>query len=149
MKIPDEVLEYHGQHDDISKWLNARALFPIAQIFKPLQSEDFKGIDDLRKYIYRAISSFRTSKAIGTIAAFDKHVYDEYLKFSRIGGGSLGGKARGLAFFNSVIQQEKLSEKFRDVVISIPRTVVLSTEVYEEFMESNDLYRDGYVGTVG
>jgi CheY-like chemotaxis protein len=146
MKIPDEVLEYHGQHDDISKWLNARALFPIAQIFKPLQREDFKGIDDLRNYIYRAISSFRTSKAIGTIAEFDKHVYDEYVKFSRIGGGSLGGKARGLAFFNSVIQQEKLSEKFKDVVISIPRTVVLSTEVYDEFMESNDLYRVGMSG---
>ena len=146
MQIPDEVLEYHGQHDDISKWLNARALFPIAQIFKPLQSEDFTNINDLRNYIYRAISSFRTSKAIGTIAEFDKHVYDEYLRFSRIGGGSLGGKARGLAFFNSVIQQEKLSEKFRDVVISIPRTVVLSTEVYDEFMESNGLYRVGMSG---
>ncbi len=143
MQIPDEVLVYHGQHDDISKWLNARALFPIARIFKPIQSEDFKCIDDLRKYIYRAISSFRTSKAIGTIAQFDKHVYDEYLRFSRIGGGSLGGKARGLAFFNSIIQQEKLYEKFGDVVISIPRTIVLSTEVYEEFMESNDLYKIG------
>jgi CheY-like chemotaxis protein len=141
MKIPDEVLEYHGSHDDISKWLNARALFPIAQIFKPLHREDFKCVDDLRNYIYKAISSFRTIKAIGTIAEFDKHVYDEYLKFSRIGGGSLGGKARGLAFFNSIIQQEQLSEKFRDVIITIPRTIVLSTEVYDEFMESNNLYR--------
>jgi CheY-like chemotaxis protein len=146
MKIPDEVLEYHGQHDDISKWLNARALFPIARIFKPLQREDFRGIDELRTYIYKAISSFRTSKAIGTIAQFDKHVYDEYLKFARIGEGSLGGKARGLAFFNSVIQQEKLSEKFRDVIISIPRTVVLSTEVYDEFMKSNNLYQIGMSG---
>jgi hypothetical protein len=146
MKIPDEVLVYHGQHDDISKWLNARALFPIASIFKPIQSEDFKCIDDLRKYVYKAISSFRTSKAIGTIAEFDKHVYDEYLGFSRIGGGSLGGKARGLAFFNSVIQQEKIHEKFKDVIIAIPRTVVLSTEVYEEFMENNDLYKLGTSG---
>jgi CheY-like chemotaxis protein len=146
MKIPDEVLEYHGRHDDISKWLNARALFPIAQIFKPLQREDFTCIDDLRKYIYKAISSFRTSKAIGTIAEFDKHVYDEYLRFSRIGGGSLGGKARGLAFFNAVIQQEKLSEKFKNVIISIPRTIVLSTEVFEEFMENNNLYAIGTSG---
>jgi len=146
MKIPDEVLLYHGRHDDISKWLNARALFPIARIFKPIQNEDFTSIDDLRKYIYRAISSFRTSKAIGTIAEFDKHVYDEYLRFSRIGGGSLGGKARGLAFFNAVIQQEKINERFNNVIISIPRTVVLSTEVYEEFMESNDLYKTGMEG---
>jgi CheY-like chemotaxis protein len=146
MKIPDEILEYHAKHDDISKWLNARALFPIAQIFKPIQSEDFKCIDDLRKYIYRAISSFRTSKAIGTIAEFDQHVYDEYLRFSRIGGGSLGGKARGLAFFNSVIQKEKIYEKFKNVIISIPRTIVLSTEVFEEFMEDNNLYQIGMSG---
>jgi DNA-binding NarL/FixJ family response regulator len=141
MQIPDEVLLYHGQHDDISKWLNARALFPIAKIFKPVQSEDFKSVDDLRKYIYKAISGFRTSKAIGTIAEFDKHIYDEYLNFSRIGSGSLGGKARGLAFFNSVIQKEKIHEKFKDVIINIPRTVVLSTEVFEEYMESNGLYK--------
>ncbi|MBN1416789.1 MAG: phosphoenolpyruvate synthase [Bacteroidales bacterium] len=146
MKIPDDVLEYHGKHDDISKWLNARALFPIAQIFKPVQREDFTSIDDLRRYIYKAISSFRTSKAIGTIASFDKHAYDECLRFSRIGGGSLGGKARGLAFFNTVLQQEKIHEKFKDVIISIPRTIVLSTEVFEEFMDDNDLYRIGISG---
>jgi CheY-like chemotaxis protein len=140
MTVPDHVLIYHTQRDDISKWLNARALFPIAQIFKPAKLEDFKGLDDVRKYIYRAISSFRTSKAKGVIAEFDRHLYDEYVGFSRIGEGSIGGKARGLAFFDSFLKQEMYFSKYRNVTVSIPHTVVLSTEVFDEFMHENDLY---------
>lgn len=140
MTVPDHILVYHTQRDDISKWLNARALFPIAQIFKPAKLEDFKGLDDVRKYIYRAISSFRTSKAKGVIAEFDRHLYDEYVGFSRMGEGSIGGKARGLAFFDSFLKKEMFFSKYRKVTISIPHTVVLSTEVFEEFMAENDLY---------
>ena len=113
MTVPDDILIYHTQRDDISKWLNARALFPIAQIFKPAKLEDFKSLDDVRKYIYKAISSFRTSKAKGVIAEFDRHLYDEYVGFSRIGEGSIGGKARGLAFFNSFLNKSEFFEKFR------------------------------------
>jgi CheY-like chemotaxis protein len=141
MTVPDKILIYHTQRDDISRWLNARALFPIAQIFKPAKLEDFKSLDDVRKYIYKAISTFRTSKARGVIAEFDRHLYDEYVGFSRIGEGSIGGKARGLAFFNNFLKRNKLIDKFENVVISIPHTVVLSTEVFDEFMQENDLYR--------
>lgn len=140
MTVPDEILIYHTQRDDISKWLNARALFPIAQIFKPAKLEDFKSLDDVRKYIYKAISSFRTSKAKGIIAAFDRHLYDEYVGFSRIGEGSIGGKARGLAFFNSFLNNKQFFHKYDKVTIAIPHTVVLSTEVFDEFMQENDLY---------
>jgi CheY-like chemotaxis protein len=140
MTVPDDILIYHTQRDDVSKWLNARALFPIAQIFKPAKLEDFKSIGDVRKYIYKAISSFRTSKAKGVIAEFDRHLYDEYVGFSRIGEGSIGGKARGLAFFNSFLNNSPLFEQFRDIRIAIPHTVVLSTEVFDEFMQENDLY---------
>ncbi len=140
MTVPDEILIYHTQRDDISKWLNARALFPIAQIFKPAKLEDFKSLDDVRKYIYKAISSFRTSKAKGVIAEFDRHLYDEYVGFSRIGEGSIGGKARGLAFFNSFLNTSQFFEKYPDIRISIPHTVVLSTVVFDEFMTENDLY---------
>jgi CheY-like chemotaxis protein len=141
MTVPDDILIYHTQRDDISKWLNARALFPIAQIFKPAKLEDFKSLDDVRKYIYKAISTFRTNKAKGVIAEFDRHLYDEYLGFSRIGEGSIGGKARGLAFFNSFLNNNQFFDKFPGVKISIPHTVVLSTEVFDEFMQENDLYR--------
>ena len=140
MTIPDDILIYHTQRDDISKWLNARALFPIAQIFKPAKLEDFKSLEDVRKYIYKGISSFRTSKAKGVIAEFDRHLYDEYVGFSRIGEGSIGGKARGLAFLNSFLGSVQFYEKYPDTRILIPHTVVLSTEVFDEFMQENDLY---------
>jgi CheY-like chemotaxis protein len=141
LTVPDEILIYHTQRDDISKWLNARALFPIAQIFKPAKLEDFKSLEEVRKYIYRAISSFRTSKAKGVIAEFDRHLYDEYVGFSRIGEGSIGGKARGLAFFNSFLNKNQFYTKFPEVRISIPHTVVISTEVFDEFMNDNNLYQ--------
>jgi CheY-like chemotaxis protein len=140
MTVPDDILIYHTQRDDISKWLNARALFPIAQIFKPAKLDDFKSLDDVRKYIYKAISSFRTSKAKGVIAEFDRHLYDEYFDFSRIGEGSIGGKARGLAFFNSYLKDTRLFSDFDHVKIAIPHTVVLSTEIFEEYMQENNLY---------
>jgi CheY-like chemotaxis protein len=140
MTIPDDILIYHTRRDDISKWLNARGLFPIAQIFKPAKLEDFKSLDDVRKYIYKAISSFRTSKAQGIIAEFDRHLYDEYVGFSRIGEGSIGGKARGLAFFNSFLNNREALEMLKTEKINIPHTVVLSTEIFDEFMQQNDLY---------
>ncbi|HJX70926.1 MAG TPA: PEP/pyruvate-binding domain-containing protein, partial [Bacteroidales bacterium] len=146
LSIPDDMFIYHTTRDDLSKWLNARALFPIAQIFKPAKLEDFKSLDDARKYIHKAISSFRSSKAKGIIAEFSKRTFDEYLSFSRIGEGTIGGKARGLAFINSIITKETFQNRFRNLLITIPRTVVLSTEVFEEFMESNNLYKIGFSG---
>ena len=106
-----------------------------------------KNLDDIRSYIYEAISSFRISKGRGVIAIFDKSNFDEYLTFSRIGEGSIGGKARGLAFINSVIKQHRLFNKFPNAIITIPRTVVLSTDIFDEFMENNDLYKIGLSDT--
>ncbi|MCF8379957.1 MAG: phosphoenolpyruvate synthase [Bacteroidales bacterium] len=143
LEIPDNVLEYHISKNDFSKWLNARAIFPVAQLLKYLRAEDFKKLDDIRNYIYEAIASFRISKGRGVIAEFDKSNYDEYLTFTRIGEGSIGGKARGLAFVNSVIKKHNLFNKFNNALITIPRTVVLSTDVFDEFMENNDLYKIG------
>ena len=143
LTIPDNIFAYHTNRDDISKWLNARALFPIAQLFKPTKLGDFKCLDDARKYIYKAILNYRSNKSKGIIAEFNRNTFDEYLGFSRIGEGSIGGKARGLAFINSLLKQENLQNKFDNVVISVPRTVVLSTEVFDEFMESNNLYETG------
>jgi CheY-like chemotaxis protein len=143
MKIPDESLEYHAGRNDLSKWLNARAIFPIAQLFKYLKISDFESIDEVRNYILKAISSYRMNKGRGIIAKFDKHSFDEYLIFSRIGEGSIGGKARGLAFANSVIKKNHLFDKYNNLLITIPRTVVLSTDIFDEFMEGNDLYKIG------
>lgn len=140
-EIPDHVLAYHAEKNDFSKWLNARAIFPVAQLFKYLAKDDFRNIGDVRRYIYEAISSFRISKGRGIIAEFDKHSYDEYQTFSRIGQGSIGGKARGLAFIDSVIQKYRLFNRYDNVSFTVPRTVVISTDTFDTFMENNDLYR--------
>ncbi|MFO7575262.1 MAG: PEP/pyruvate-binding domain-containing protein, partial [Bacteroidales bacterium] len=140
LTVPDKTLEYHALRNHFSKWLNARALFPVAQMFKYIRREDFPTTSEMRRFLYVAISSFRLGKGRGVIAKFDKTSYDEYSTFSRIGEGSIGGKARGLAFINSIIKKQKLFNKFPDVLITIPRTVVLSTDVFDEFMEKNNLY---------
>jgi hypothetical protein len=140
LTVPDNTLEYHATRNHFSKWLNARALFPVAQMFKYIRKEDFNTMDEMRRFLYIAISSFRLGKGRGVIAKFDKSSFDEYHIFSRIGEGSIGGKARGLAFINSVIKTNKLFNKFPDVLITIPRTVVLSTDIFDEFMDMNNLY---------
>jgi CheY-like chemotaxis protein len=140
LTIPDKTLEYHATRNHFSKWLNARALFPVAQMFKYIRKEDFETMDEMRRFLYVAISSFRLGKGRGVIAKFDKTSFDEYQIFSRIGEGSIGGKARGLAFINRVIKNNKLFNKFPDVLITIPRTVVLSTDIFDEFMDHNNLY---------
>jgi DNA-binding NarL/FixJ family response regulator len=140
LSVPDKTLEYHATRNHFSKWLNARALFPVAQMFKYIRKEDFETMDEMRRFLYVAISSFRLGKGRGVIAKFDKASFDEYQTFSRIGDGSIGGKARGLAFINRIIKNNKLFNKFPDVLITIPRTVVLSTDVFDEFMDHNNLY---------
>ncbi len=143
LSIPDNSLEYHTSRDHFSKWLNARALFPIAQMFKYLNKDDFSSLDEIRKFLDMTISCFRFGKGRGVIAKFEKTTYDKYSVFSRIGEDSIGGKARGLAFISSLIKEKKLFNKYKNVVIVIPRTVVLSTDVFDEFMENNDLYKIG------
>lgn len=141
LTIADRSLVYHTSRNDISKWLNARAIFSIAQLFKPMTLKDFKTIDDARNFLYYAISAYRLSKGRSIIAKFDRNTFDEYKFFSRIGEGSIGGKARGLAFINQIIKDYNLFHKFDDVIISIPRTVVISTDLFDEFMETNNLYQ--------
>lgn len=143
LEVPDEVLAFHAGRNDFSKWLNARAIFPVAQLFRYVDRADFNNMADIRNYLHNAIVSYRISKGRGIIAKFDKNSHDSYRTFSRIGDGSIGGKARGLAFINAVIQKHNLYSKFPGVVITVPGTVVLSTDVFDEFMELNDLYRIG------
>ncbi|MFW5975103.1 MAG: PEP/pyruvate-binding domain-containing protein, partial [Bacteroidota bacterium] len=140
-EVPDDSLKYHVTRNHISKWLNARALFPIAQLFKELSYEDFDDLDEIRRYIFDAIASYRMSRARGIIAEFRRDRFDEYLSFTRIGNGSIGGKARGLAFLDSVIKRHRELDSFENVITMIPRTVVLCTDIFDEFMEENKLYK--------
>ncbi|MDP4280510.1 MAG: PEP/pyruvate-binding domain-containing protein [Bacteroidota bacterium] len=139
-EIPDDSLLYHMQRNHFSKWLNARALFPIAEMFREVSVSEFADVDEAKRYIFDSITAFRINKARGVIADFDREKYDEYLQFARIGQGSIGGKARGLAFLDSLVKRNRLGEKFQDIILSIPRTVVIGTDIFDEFMEDNKLY---------
>ncbi|WP_289053078.1 PEP/pyruvate-binding domain-containing protein [Carboxylicivirga marina] len=139
-QIPDESLFYHFQRDHVSKWLNARALFAVAEVIKYLKVEDFKDLEATKRFLFDTIANFRYSKARGIIAKFYREKFDEYLTFTRIGEGTIGGKARGLAFLNLLIKKYNAFHAIDNVVVTIPRTVVLSTDVFDEFMEVNELY---------
>ncbi len=139
-QVPDSSLLYHIKRNHISKWLTARALFPIAEIFKYFTTEDFDNLDDIRRFIFDTIDRYRQSKGRGIVSKFYRDSYDEYQIFSRIGDGSMGGKGRGLAFIDSVLKRNYLIHKFEGVTLTIPRTLVLCTDVFEEFMETNNLF---------
>jgi len=141
--IPDKSLMYHFERDHVSKWLNARGLFSIAEVIKQLKVEDFKSLEDSKAFIYETIANFRFNKGRGIIAKFYRDKYDKYLTFSRIGDGSIGGKARGLAFLNMLIKKHSVSASRFDTILTIPSTVVLSTDIFDEFMENNNLYPIG------
>ena len=138
-EVPLESIVYHAKRNEFSKWLESRALFPLAKLFAPVEYEHFDEEDHLRDFLISAVNAFRLYRSRGVIAKFDKDQYDEYLVFSRIGDGALGGKGRGLAFIDQFLKRHKLLNKYDGINISIPRTVVLSTDVYEEFMEEHNL----------
>ncbi len=141
--IPDDSLVYHTSRNEISKWLNARSLFPIAQLFKQIQIDDFQTITQGREYICKTIGNYRFNRSRGVIAKFTPENYDDYIIFSRIGNGSVGGKARGLVFMSGLIKKYKIYRSFPGIRISVPRSIIITTDIFEEFIESNKLYKIG------
>ena len=139
-KIPDETLFYHSRHNDISRWLYSRALFPIADIIKEHRFQDLSEAPAVKQLFFDLIVKYRKMKNRGVVAVFKKGRFDKYSNFARIGQGSLGGKGRGLAFIDSIIKRNPVCDDFDGITISIPRTVVLCTDVFDEFMTSNNLY---------
>jgi len=139
-QIPEKSLLYHIERDHLSKWLRARALFPIASLFKQFSKNDFENAHEIRQFVFEAIANFRLTKSRGVISQFNRESFDEYFTITRIGEGSIGGKARGLAFLDSLIKRNHLYNHFEKVDITIPKTLVLCTDIFDEFMEINQLY---------
>ncbi len=137
--IPDESLKFHSGKNHISIWLRARTEFKTAESLRPKQISDFKGIDGLRSFIRREIQNLLTKNQYGVITDFGQVTFDSENSFVRLGSGSLGGKARGLAFLNALLAKTGLNEKFSDVEVKTPHTFVICSEVYEEFMKNNEL----------
>ena len=139
--VPDESLFYHASYNDISRWLYSRAMFPIAEVMKMHRFTDISEAPAVRQLIFDLIVKYRKMKNRGVVAIFKRDRFDHYSNFARIGQGSLGGKGRGLAFIDSVIKNFPECDNFEGVTVQIPRTVVICTDIFDEFMEANNLYQ--------
>lgn len=139
LEIPKESLEFHAQRNHISIWLRARTEFELADEIRPIKTSDFQDIEELRQYIHNSIMKLLKGMQQGVIKDFlSSQLYLEN-SFIRIGSGSLGGKGRGLAFINAMLANNTYFSDFKDVNIKTPQTFVLGTEVYEDFIEQNQL----------
>ena len=140
-KIPDDSMLYHISRNHMSRWLSARAIFPVSEYLKKITWERLKDITAHREIIFDAIVQYRHMKNIGVVAVFDRMKFDSYSHFARIGEGSLGGKGRGLAFLDNIIKMHPEFNSFEGATVQIPKTVVLCTDVFDLFMEQNNLYQ--------
>ena len=139
--LPKESLLYHVQHNNVSRWLCSRALFPIAEFLKHITWNSVQDIDQHRQIIFDAIVSYRRMKNQGVVAVFQRERFDRYSNFARIGDGSLGGKGRGLAFIDHIIKRHTDLNDYENAEVMIPKTVVLCTDIFDEFMDTNELYQ--------
>ena len=137
--VPDEILLRATSKNMLSKWFYARGLFTLGEKVKAVKISHFESLEDMRIYISQQIHDFHALMGRGVIAHFDKEAYGRHIWFSRMGDGSLGGKARGLAFLNNLVYKHKLADKYENVKISIPRTIVIATDYFDQFIVENDL----------
>ncbi|MBR2236734.1 MAG: phosphoenolpyruvate synthase [Prevotella sp.] len=139
-KIPHDSLMRHLRRNHISRWLTARAIFPVSAFLKQVTWHKVPDVDAHRKIILEAIVQYRRLKNIGVVAVFDRLKFDRYAHFARIGEGSLGGKGRGLAFLDNIIKRHPELNQFKNATVQIPKTVVLCTDFFDQFMDDNNLW---------
>ncbi|MBR2161073.1 MAG: phosphoenolpyruvate synthase [Bacteroidaceae bacterium] len=138
--LPTESFLYHISRNHMSRWLYSRAIFPIAEALRPITWDSLQDVDAHRQIIFDAIVKYRKMKNQGVVAIFKRDRFDSYSNFARIGEGSLGGKGRGLAFIDNFLKRHQEFEEFDNARVMIPKTLVLCTDIFDEFMESNGLY---------
>lgn len=137
--IPDDSLVYHLSRNHFSRFFYSRAMFPPAELLKKIDVNDYADMNEARKLIFNCIVEYRRIKNSGVVAIYQRDRFDEYSYFARIGNGSLGGKGRGLAFIGTMLNRYP-QLKYSNLGITIPHTVVICTDIFDEFMEQNDLY---------
>ena len=137
--VPDESLQYHGERNHFSNWLKARTEFWLAHQLRPRKVSDFPSLTNLREVLISSLRSYRQLQQRGLITDFEKETFDPKSSFARIGGGSLGGKARGLGFLNLLINTYKIRDRFPGAHVFVPSSVVIGTDVFDQFLEDSDL----------
>ncbi|HDQ16409.1 MAG TPA: phosphoenolpyruvate synthase [Bacteroidetes bacterium] len=143
-KISNTSLRYHLARNHVSKWLNTRALFGLGSFLEKFTIDEFVNLDELRDFVADAIDLYRKQESTGIIAEFQESTYDKYVRFARIGNGMIGGKARGLAFLDLLISKYPELTSYKNVEVSVPRTVVLATSIFDKFMNDNNLFDVAY-----
>ena len=139
--LPTESFLYHISRNHISRWFYSRAMFPLGEFLRPITWNSLQDVDAHRALIFEAIVKYRKMKNQGVVAIFRRDRFDRYSNFARIGDGSLGGKGRGLAFIDNLIKHHPEFEEFENARVAIPKTIVLCTDVFDEFMDTNNLYQ--------
>lgn len=137
--VPSESIRYHGEKNHFSNWLKARTEFWLAHKLRPSKVSDFPTIDALRQNLIKTLSEYRKIRQVGIITDFDKDSFDPQTGFARIGGGSLGGKARGLSFLNILIYNNNVDNRFDGIKISVPPAIVVGTNIFDQFLDENNL----------
>lgn len=140
--VPTESVEYHAVRNHFSNWLRARTEFALARRLRPRQVSEFENLEDLRRYLSRGISEAIGHNRRGLVEDFSRQRFDPESGFARIGGGSMGGKARGLAFVNALLARSELEDEFPDIRVQVPPTVVIGTDIFDEFLDSNGIRHD-------
>ncbi len=138
--IPDDALYEHLSRNHFSRFFYSRAMFPVAEMLKKIDVSEYATMNDARELIYATIVQYRKMKNTGVVAVFEKDRFDQYSNFARIGEGSLGGKGRGLAFIGYMVKTHLELNNNPNFPVTTPKTVVLCTDIFDEFMEANDLY---------
>ncbi|MDR2817053.1 MAG: phosphoenolpyruvate synthase [Proteiniphilum sp.] len=138
--IPDDALYYHLSRNHFSRFFYSRAMFPVAEMLKKIDVSEYANMHDARELIYATIVQYRRMKNTGVVAVFEKDRFDQYSNFARIGEGSLGGKGRGLAFIGYIVKTHPELNNHQNFPVTTPKTVALCTDIFDEFMEANNLY---------
>ena len=137
--IPSKLFRTLSDNNYLSKWLFARGMFDVAHVVRPFLIKDDNDIENIRAINIRTIHEFRIKQALGVVARFNPETYNDTIWFARLGNGSLGGKARGLAFLNHILHQYDLYDQWSDVRVLVPRTLVITTEYFDQFIRQNGL----------
>ena len=139
-EVPEESLLFHASRNHISRWFFSRAMFPLGEYIQQHRFTNYETFEQGRQALFNAIVEYRKMKNRGIVAVFQKERFDKYSHFARIGNGSLGGKGRGLAFIDSILKRRSELDNFEPFSIRIPKTLILCSDLFDEFMEQNKLY---------
>ena len=140
VRVPAQSIAFHGERNHFSNWLTARTEFALAHRLRPRQVRDFPSLEDLRHDLIESIAEYRREQGESLVSDFDRHTFDPQAPFfSRIGGGSLGGKARGLAFVRYLLGRQRVGRRFPGVRVAVPPAVVIATDVFDRYLAENDL----------